>query len=323
MESFNSRRASLPAYHTHQHADSQNHLPPPIVTNLNSRYPGSQGNVESDKDKSWGYALRAKYTNSGSASHSYHQKRDSFIKQTPAFSTTSDLANDKYPTANVQGPKPAKIVPFFLWGPCIPTSSNTLRSAKEADMVKLLDEADDAISNSQVGMYYYVKVPGLTEEEFLSRQEISSAALQEDDLSIAKESLTHRNVGPITADIAVNGNNLPKSVSTVDNASENAHQDMVGGKKNNTDSEITLPAIGQDDVARKQAQSLGILSPDKELMEQLVTVSRQILWSFLPKTGSSTVHILLKRFWGSMDIIRRVRLHHSIIFSLVINTSGV
>jgi hypothetical protein len=146
-------------------------------------------------------------------------------------------------------------------------------------MIKLLDEADEAISNSQVGMYYYVKVPELTEEDFLSRQDIPSGGLQEDDLTIAKESLTHRNGGPMTADITVKDNNLPNSVSTVE-------------------------------------QSLGILSPDKELMEQLVIVIRQILWSFLPKTGSSTVHKLLKRFWGCMDIIRRVRPHHSTIYSL-------
>ncbi|KAL7953800.1 hypothetical protein V8C34DRAFT_320505 [Trichoderma compactum] len=160
-------------------------------------------------------------------------------------------------------------------------------------------------SHADPSMYYYVKVPELTEEEFLSRQDIPSGALQEDDLSIAKESPTHRNVGAITADITVKDNKLPNSVSTVDHASENAHQEMEGVGKNNTDSEITLPAMVQHDVAMKQAQSLGILSPGKELMEQLVTVSRQILWSFLLKTGSSTVHPLLKRFWGCVDTIRR------------------
>ncbi|KAH0526770.1 hypothetical protein TsFJ059_010052 [Trichoderma semiorbis] len=172
-------------------------------------------------------------------------------------------------------------------------------------MIKLLDEADEAISNSQVGMYYYVKIPELTEEEFLSRQDIPSEGFQEDDLSIVKESPTHRNVGPTATDITAKDKNLPNSVSRVDHASENAHQEMKGVTKNNTDSEITLPALVEGDVARKQAQLLGILSPDKELMGQLVTVSRQILWSFLPKTGSSTVHPLLKRFWGCMDIIRR------------------
>lgn len=183
-------------------------------------------------------------------------------------------------------------------------------------MIKLLDEADEAISNSQVGMYYYVKIPELTEEEFLSRQDIPSEGFKEDDLSIVKESPTHRNIGPTATDITAKDDNLPNSVFRVDHASENAHQEMEGMTKNNTDSEITLPAPVESNVARKQAQLLGILSPDKELMEQLVTVSRQILWSFLPKTGSSTVHPLLKRFWGCMDIIRRVRLHHSIIYSL-------
>ncbi|KAF3076308.1 hypothetical protein CFAM422_001597 [Trichoderma lentiforme] len=284
---------------------SQYHLPSPIITNPNSGYPRSQGIVGSDEHINRGHALRAWNTNSGSASHSHHRKRDAFIKRTRVTSTTSGLASDKYPTAKVQGSKPVKIVPFFFWGPCIPTTSSTLRSAKETDMIKLLDEADEAISNSQVGMYYYVKVPELTEEEFLSRQDIPSGDLHEDDLSIAKESPTHRNAGPMTTDIAVKDNGLPNNVSIVDHASENARQEIEGVKKSNTDSEITLPAIGQEDVARKQAQSLGILSPDKEMMEQLVTVSRRILWSFLPKTGSSTVHKLLKRFWGCMDIIRR------------------
>lgn len=311
--SFSSRRHSLRTYHMHQHADSRYHLRSPIITNLNSGYPGNQGIVGNGGNRNRGHALSAKNTNSGSPSHSNHRKQDAFIKQTPVISTTSDLVNDKYPTTNLQGSKPAKIVPFFLWGPCIPTSSSTLRSAKEADMIKLLDEADEAISNSQIGMYYYVKVPGLTEEEFLSRQDIPSGGLP-DDLTIAKESHTHQNGGPMTGDITVKDKNLPNSVSTVDHASQNTHLKMEEVKKSNTDSEITLPAIGQDDVAMKQAQSLGILSPDKELMEQLVTVSRQILWSFLPKTGSSTVHPLLKRFWGCMDIIRRVRLHYSIIY---------
>ncbi|PNP50405.1 hypothetical protein THARTR1_08932 [Trichoderma harzianum] len=297
---FSSRRDSL-----RQPADSQYHISSPIITNLNSQYPQRQGIVENDKNRNPGHALRARNTNSGSTSHPYHRKRDVFIKQTPVVSTASDLANDKYSSVNQQGSKPSKIVPFFLWGPCIPTSSSTLRSAKEVDMIKLLNEADEAISNSQVGMYYYVKVPELTEEEFLSRQDITSGTLQEDDRSIAKESPTHQNVVAMTADIAVKDNSLSDSVSKIDHASENAHRRMEGVNKNSTDSEITLSAMVQDDVAMKQAQSLGILSPDKELMEQLVTVSRQILWSFLPKTGSSTVHPLLKRFWGCMDMIRR------------------
>ncbi|KAK4085052.1 uncharacterized protein Triagg1_42 [Trichoderma aggressivum f. europaeum] len=190
-------------------------------------------------------------------------------------------------------------------GPCIPTSSSTLRSAKEANMIKPLNEADEAISNSPVGMYYYAKVPELTEEEFDSRQDIPSQSLQEEDPSIAKESPTHQNVGSMAAHITAKDNNLPNSVSTIDHARGNAHQEMEEVKKNSTDSEITLSAMVQDNVAMKQAQSLGIWSPDKELMKQLVTVSRQVLWSFLPKTGSSTVHILVKRFWSCMDIIRR------------------
>ncbi|KAL6816346.1 hypothetical protein V8C40DRAFT_282248 [Trichoderma camerunense] len=303
--SFSSWRDSLRTYHMHQHADSRYHLRSPIITNLNSGYPPRQVMLGNGENKNRGHALRARNTNSGSASHSHHRKRGASTKQTPVTSTTSGLANDRYPTTKVQGSKPAKIVPFFLWGPCIPTTSSSLRSAKEAGMIKLLDEANEAISNSQVGRYCYVKVPELTEEEFLSRQDIPSGDLHEDDLSIAKESHAHRNGDSMTADIPMKDNNLPNSVSTVDHASENAHLKIEGVKKSNTDSEITMPAIEQDDVAIKQAQSLGILSPDKELMEQLVTVSRQILWSFLPKTGSSTVHPLLKRFWGCMDIIRR------------------
>ncbi|PTB53816.1 hypothetical protein M431DRAFT_531469 [Trichoderma harzianum CBS 226.95] len=275
-ESFSSRRDSLRAYHTHQHTDSQYRLPSPIITNLNSEYPRKPSIVENDKNRDRRHALKAK--------------------------------THLIPTIGSEMPPPNRhqlLPPQAAWPTTDTLRLSSLRSAKEADMIKLLDEADEAISNSQVGMYYYVKVPELTEEEFLSRQDIPSGGLQEDDLTIAKESLTHRNGGPMTADITVKDNNLPNSVSTVDHASENAHLKMEGVKKSNTDSEITLPAIGQDDVAMKQAQSLGILSPDKELMEQLVIVSRQILWSFLPKTGSSTVHKLLKRFWGCMDIIRR------------------
>ncbi|KAJ4854886.1 corA-like mg2+ transporter protein domain-containing protein [Trichoderma breve] len=304
-ESISSRRDSLRTYHTHQHTDSQYRLPSPIITNLNSEYPRKPSIVEDDKNWDRRHALKAKSTNSGSASHSHHRRRNTFIKQTPVASITSDLAGDKYTTTNVQGSRLGKIVPFFLWGPCIPTSSSSLRSAKEADMIKLLDEADEVISNSQVGKSYYVKVPKLTEEEFLSRQDIPNGGFQEDDISIVKESPTYRNVDQTAAENTVKDNTLPNTVSKVDHAGGNTHQEMEGVEKNNTGSEITLPAVVQDGVARKQAQSLGIFSPDKELMEQLVTVSRQILWSFLPKTGSSTVHPLLKRFWGCMDIIRR------------------
>ncbi|KKP07345.1 hypothetical protein THAR02_00542 [Trichoderma harzianum] len=305
VESFSSRRDSLRACHTHQHSDSQYRLPSPIITNLNSEYSRKPNIVRKDKNRDQRHALGAKSTNSGSPSHSQHRRRDAFIKQTPITSSIGDLANDKYLTVNVQGSKPAKIVAFFLWGPCIPTSSSSLRSAKEADMIKLLDEADEVIFDSQVGKYYYVKVPKLTEEEFLSRQDIPSGGIQEDDMSIAKESPTYRNIDPTAAENTVKDNTLPNTVSKVDHAGGNAHQEREGVKKSNTDSEITLRSIGQCDVAMKQAQSLGILSPDKDLMEQLVTVSRQILWSFLPKTGNSTVHPLLKRFWGCMDIIRR------------------
>ncbi|KAL5091289.1 hypothetical protein Trisim1_003258 [Trichoderma cf. simile WF8] len=305
MGYFNSRRDSLPAYHTRQHAGSQYHVPTPVITNLNSEYPQRQSIVENDKIRDRRHALRAKSTNSGGAPHSHHRRREAFIKQAPVTSSTVDLTNDKYLTGDVKVSEPAKVVPFFLWGPCIPTSFSSLRSAKEAEMIKLLDEADEVISNSQVGKSYYVEIPKLTEEEFLCRQDIPSGGFHREDISIAKDSPTYRNVDPTAAENTVKDNTLPNTVSKVDHVGRNAHQEMEGVEKNNTGSEITLPAVAQDDVARKQAQSLGILSPDKELMEQLVTVSRQILWSFLPKTGSSTVHKLLKRFWGCMDIIRR------------------
>lgn len=71
--------------------------------------------------------------------------------------------------------------------------------------------------------------------------------------------------------------------------------------------EFLIQHLHDDNLTTTNDQSLGTLSHDKALMRQLVETSRQIMLSFVPKVGSSTVHTLLKRFWGCVDMICRVR----------------
>ncbi|UKZ54094.1 hypothetical protein TrVGV298_007900 [Trichoderma virens] len=296
-------------YYAHQRGGPRHQsLESSIIANATAEYPRRRDFANNGKKVDQGNAPNTGNRMWGAEPHSHHEKRDVFAKQAPTNSMR-DWTNDKQNTVKLQESRISRTVPFFLWGPCIPMSSTTLRSAKEADMIKLLNEADKAISTSQLGIYYYGKIPELTEEDFLYRQDVSNGS-SPGDLSIKRERPTHQHTGPMTVDNSVKGqgsvNSAPNTVQV--NKNVQMHQEQLnpteGVKQNNTGPERKNSSTVRDDIALNQVRSLGILSPDKELMEQLVEISRQILRSFTPKTGSSTVHTLLKRFWGCLDIIR-------------------
>ncbi|KAL7933008.1 hypothetical protein V8C35DRAFT_322811 [Trichoderma chlorosporum] len=290
-----------------QHPGFRYHAPSPIITRIDSKYIQRQDFAENDKMETRKRGVKTKNENSGAKPLSKHEKRNTFARYAPATAGTNDTADKKHDDTKLQASGSSKIIPFFLWGPCIPASSSTLQSAKEADMIKLLNDADKDIANSQLGVYYYVKVPELTEEEFFSRQDVSSGYSADDDSIRVKEGYS----SPSGTDSAktedtAKGHDQANDALRIGNSSEKSPRENVdiaeGAKRNSDDPNSKDPT---HDISTKPEQLLGILAPDKQLIEQLVEISQQILWSFMPKTGSSTVHILLKRFWGCIDTIRR------------------
>jgi hypothetical protein len=58
-----------------------------------------------------------------------------------------------------------------------------------------------------------------------------------------------------------------------------------------------------EEIYFSQSKALGLTSHDKALVKQLVGISQQIIWSFIPSTGGSVIHTLLKRLWGCVDVM--------------------
>ncbi|UKZ95228.1 uncharacterized protein TrAFT101_010077 [Trichoderma asperellum] len=218
-------------------------------------------------------------------------------------------------------------VPFFFWKQNSVTSTCSSHDTPEQALIKLLDQIDERISGDPIGRYYS-KVPELTMNDVLSRQE----SLHEPGLGprivLDESSQVNRLAGQGTIDIRT-GNMFAFRSSKNQAARMNK-----GGDENNTESVEALSSYLDDDLESKneapgtdskdkvpsltnesldrgaqeqtnvsQTQALGLISHDKALAKQLIEISQQIIWSFIPDTGGSVIHTLLKRLWGCVDIM--------------------
>lgn len=224
-------------------------------------------------------------------------------------------------------------VPFFFWKPNSVTSTFSSHDTPEQVLIKLLDQIDERISGDPISRYYS-KVPELTMDDVLLRQEsLHESGLEKDLRGIVPDESSQVNKFSGHGTIDIRTGNIFTFRSTEDRA-ETMNK---GGDKNNIesvealntdldndqatkakvpgeDSKLDLgnapnsinaspgrSALGQTDFS--QTQALGLISHDKTLAKQLVEMSQQIIWSFIPDTGGSLIHTVLKRLWGCVDIM--------------------
>ncbi|KAL9468828.1 hypothetical protein ACSS6W_010522 [Trichoderma asperelloides] len=220
-------------------------------------------------------------------------------------------------------------VPFFFWKQNSVASTFSSHDTAEQALIKLLDQIDERISGDPIGRYY-LKVPELTMDDVLSRQEsLHEPGLDKGSRIVPDEpSQMNKPAGQGTIDIRTG------DIFTLRSSKNQAERMNKGGDENNTesvqalsdgldndlerkgeapgaDSKDNLPGLtdasldrgAQEQTNLSQTQALGLISHDKALAKQLVEISQQIIWSFIPDTGGSVIHTLLKRLWGCVDIM--------------------
>ncbi|KAK5987540.1 hypothetical protein PT974_11672 [Cladobotryum mycophilum] len=218
--------------------------------------------------------------------------------------------------------------PLFHWDSYTIARRPTLQGAEDETMIKLLNEIDAAVKAHQIGRYY-VKAPKFTMEDFFSRHEFLDGILPDGDLNIARDDLSRLGVDDGLApgdpkdqdDLSLSGSNESErsfgrvkkhgqsktsGAHTPYPASIQSSEDEIHEVEDVATQHDAWPTNGEHEGSEwRHSQSMGMMSHDQLLMKRLVEASRQIIWSFTPKRGSSMIHILLKRFWGCVDTICR------------------
>ncbi|KAL6863564.1 hypothetical protein J3F83DRAFT_744819 [Trichoderma novae-zelandiae] len=222
----------------------------------------------------------------------------------------------------------AVVVPFLCWKQNSVAGADSSSDMTDQRLIKLLDHIDELMSDHPVGKYY-LKVAEFTMDDVLSRHERLDEAVLESGWSKGlDETSMLGHAGCQQGDNSTADGNLFKRLSdsqagTADKAScEDKHDGVEGlGVKSKDPPTAGPEVVGEDSFPHQesisnildgtcqektqfsQTQALGLTSHDKTLVKQLVEVSQQIIWSFIPNTGGSVIHTLLKRFWGCVDII--------------------
>lgn len=236
----------------------------------------SRGRSRIRKRRAWGWesSSSAHGPSSRSGVRFQPQERHLSDKSSAEMSPYGSSNATKVETRSVQ-----KAVPFFFWKQNSMTSTFSSLDTQEQVLIKLLDQIDERISGDPVSRYY-LKVPELTMDDLLSRQESLLESSLKVDLRIVqrKYSQVNRLGGQGTID-----------EPALDNAPGSTNSPSGRG--------------ADEQTHLSQTKALGLVSHDKALAKQLVEMSQQIIWSFIPDTGGSVIHTLLKRLWGCVDIM--------------------
>ena len=202
----------------------------------------------------------------------------------------------------------------------------------DQSVIKLLDQIDDLICDDPIGKYYS-KVAEFTMDDIVLRHECLHEAILgrnwiseqtrpgEFDLvegqkksasgafgkffsrSTGRQALVTNNVNSENENagvkpVEVEVNDAPRTNT------EAIREHLTPNRDQARNSTSSSPGRGAaEDTEFRQTQALGLTSHDKTLMKQLVKLSQQIVWSFIPNTGGSEIHTLMKRFWGCVDAI--------------------
>lgn len=220
-------------------------------------------------------------------------------------------------------------VPFFFWKQNSATNTFSSEDTPEQVLIKLLDQIDERISSDPISRYY-LKVPELTMDDVLSRQEsLQETSLEKDSITLKSEpNQVDKSSGQGTIDIRT-GNifgyrSSTKSTKTTNPDNNPAIESKVpeGDGKPALDNAPSSTNVSPGRDAHEQTnfshtQALGLVSHDKTLAKQLVEMSQQIIWSFIPDTGGSVIHTLLKRLWGCVDIMCLVSNPPALAFTII------
>lgn len=225
-------------------------------------------------------------------------------------------------------------VPFFFWKRNSVSNTFSTQDTPEQVLIKLLDQIDERISGDPISRYY-LKVPELTMGDVLSRQESLQEASSEKDSTTLQKDLNRldKSVVQGTIDIRTSNRfayfrsseiqiemtdkgggdkdkveNVEALNTNLDNDSALKPKTSEGDNKPAFDSVASPTNVSPDRGAYEQTnfsqtQALGLVSHDKALAKQLVEMSQQIISSFIPDTGGSVIHTLLKRLWGCVDVM--------------------
>ncbi|KAL7801053.1 hypothetical protein V8C43DRAFT_326182 [Trichoderma afarasin] len=174
-------------------------------------------------------------------------------------------------------------VPFFFWKQSSAITTFSSHDNPEQALIKLLDQIDERISDDPISRYYS-KVPELTMDDVLLRQES------------LHEPVLENNFEPLEA-LSTSLDNDPTNTEIQGNDTKPTPNDAY----NSTNSSPGRRSNGETNF--HQTQAFGLISHDKTLVKQLVGMSQQIVWSFIPNTGGSRIHTLMKRLWGCVDIM--------------------
>ncbi|KAL7914047.1 hypothetical protein GGI35DRAFT_439276 [Trichoderma velutinum] len=222
-------------------------------------------------------------------------------------------------------------VPFFFWKQSSVASTSPSHDNPDQTLIKLLDQIDERMSDDPISKYYS-KVPELTMDDVLSRQESLHEPVLEQDLSISQgvSAQPNRPGTQETVDLrTANFFTLRSSENQAENMnkeSEENNTEPLEALSTNVGNDLTRAQVpGRDtnpipddaynstnsspgrrsngETKFHQTRALGLISHDKSLVKQLVGMSQQIVWSFIPNTGGSRIHTLMKRLWGCVDIM--------------------
>ncbi|PTB73789.1 hypothetical protein M440DRAFT_1381694 [Trichoderma longibrachiatum ATCC 18648] len=172
----------------------------------------------------------------------------------------------------------AVAMPFFCWRQSGVADAASASEMTDQRVIKLLDHIDELVCDDLVGKYY-VKVAEFTMDDVVLRHECLHEA---DSIGIG-----------VNSPPALNAEEIGEQV-TPENDNDAA--------RNSTEAS---PSRGfQDITLSNQTKAVGLISHDKTLVKQLVDMSQQIVWSFIPPhTGGAVIHTLMKRFWGCVDLM--------------------
>ncbi|KAH0489515.1 hypothetical protein TgHK011_009940 [Trichoderma gracile] len=202
-------------------------------------------------------------------SHSQHSSGRETLETSPYGSSDAT----KVEASSVR----AVAVPFFYWRQSGLLGADSYPEITDQKVIRLLDHIDELICDDPIGKYYS-KVAEFTMDDVLLRQECLDEA------------------APISL-----GVNIPPTTSTEDIGEQASPTHDNDDTRNSSDAS---PCRGsQGNTHFNQTKALGLISHDKALVKQLVEMSQQIVWSFVPHTGGAVIHSLMKRFWGCVDLI--------------------
>lgn len=242
-------------------------------------------------------------------------------------------------------------VPFFFWKQSSAISTLSSHDNPEQTLIKLLDQIDERISDDPISRYYS-KVPELTMDDVLSRQESLHESVLENDLGIGQGESNQPNRPNAQETVDLRTANILTLRSPADEAetlnkeSEDSNVEPLEAPGTSLENNPTNTELQRSDTKPTpndaynstnsspgrhsngetrfyQTQALGLISHDKTLVKQLVGMSQQIVWSFIPNTGGSRIHTLMKRLWGCVDIMCLVSNFHLLSLSQFTNTDGI